>query len=137
MENFELEKLEDWVSFCDKIKPLIVHKIFLLKGQLGAGKTTFTNYFIQSMDTSIEVSSPTYSLINEYQTSNGQLIYHMDLYRLNSIEEILNLGIEEYLDSGSICIIEWPETLENILYNEYHTITIKSTQSNTRMVSFV
>jgi len=88
--------------------------IICLEGQLGAGKTAFVKQAIAYLKSKDEVTSPTYSIINEYHLENGKL-YHMDLYRLNSIEEALDIGIEEYLDSKNLCFIEWPEIINPIL----------------------
>jgi tRNA threonylcarbamoyladenosine biosynthesis protein TsaE len=82
-----------------------------------------------------EVNSPTYSIVNEYNTPKGK-VYHFDLYRLKNIEEVYDIGIEEYLDNSFLCIIEWPEVYEEELYGlKYHTMSIVNTGEN-REVSF-
>lgn len=99
------------------------YNIFLLKGDLGAGKTTFTQEFCAQLKVKDEVSSPTYSIVNEYHYTEGK-IFHFDLYRLKNFKEIFDIGIWEYIDSNQICIIEWPEILEKELYEKHHTIEI-------------
>ena len=91
------------------------HNMVLLKGDLGTGKTTFVKSYIASIggDAS-QVDSPTFSLVNTYIV-NGKTIYHFDLYRLNSVEEIEDIGFMEYIDSGHLCFIEWPEKMADFL----------------------
>lgn len=106
---------------------MLKHPILLLKGNLGAGKTTFTQFLLHQLGSEDEVSSPTYSIVNEYNTPKGK-IYHFDLYRLKNLEEVYDIGIEEYLDNAYLCIIEWPEVYEDELYGlEYHTMSINNT----------
>lgn len=122
-----INKLEDWQGVVDQIIPQLQHNIFLLKGNLGAGKTTFTQFLLKNLGSQDEVNSPTYSIVNEYNTPKGK-IFHFDLYRLKNIEEVYDIGIEEYLDNAFLCIIEWPEVYEDELYGlKYHTMSINNT----------
>ncbi|MEK6547789.1 MAG: tRNA (adenosine(37)-N6)-threonylcarbamoyltransferase complex ATPase subunit type 1 TsaE [Bacteroidota bacterium] len=89
-------------------------RVWLFRGQMGAGKTTLTKEILKQLDVEQNVQSPTFSLVNEYQTSTGDIVYHFDLYRLKNIQEALAIGIEEYLDSGHFCFIEWPEQAEEL-----------------------
>ena len=91
------------------------HKIFAFSGELGAGKTTFINALCRQLNAKDAATSPTYSIIQEYPTQNGQIIYHMDWYRLRDTEEALNAGVEDCLESGNICMIEWPEKALDLL----------------------
>ena len=84
-------------------------------GDLGSGKTTFVKYLCHGLEVLDRVSSPTFSIVNEYRTQAGDAIYHIDLYRLDSIEEVIDIGIEEYLDSGTWICIEWPELIAHLL----------------------
>ncbi len=88
--------------------------VWLFRGQMGAGKTTLTKEILAQLGVRGSVQSPTFSLINEHQTESGQTIYHFDLYRLKNVQEALAIGIEEYLDSGNLCLIEWPEQAEDL-----------------------
>lgn len=125
--EFKINKLEDWQEIVDNIIPEIKCNILLLKGNLGAGKTTFTQVLLKNLGSTDEVNSPTYSIVNEYNTPKGK-IFHFDLYRLKSIEEVYDIGIEEYLDNAFLCIIEWPEVYEDELYGlKYHTMSIVNT----------
>jgi tRNA threonylcarbamoyladenosine biosynthesis protein TsaE len=94
-------------------------KIWLFRGEMGAGKTTLVKEIGQQMKIKSIVQSPTFSLVNPYETESGEIIYHFDLYRLENVHEAIDIGIEEYLDSGHLCFIEWPERAE-ILWNIPH-----------------
>ena len=129
-----INKLEDWEKIASDIIPMLKHPILLLKGNLGAGKTTFTQFLLHQLGSEDEVSSPTYSIVNEYNTPKGK-IYHFDLYRLKNLEEVYDIGIEEYLDNAYLCIIEWPEVYEDELYGlEYHTMSINNTGESREML---
>jgi tRNA threonylcarbamoyladenosine biosynthesis protein TsaE len=88
-------------------------RVWLFRGQMGVGKTTLSKEILKQLGVLENVQSPTFSLVNEYQSSKG-IVYHFDLYRLKNIQEALAIGIEEYLDSGHICLIEWPEQAEEL-----------------------
>lgn len=94
------------------------HKIWCFYGEMGAGKTTLIKALCEQMGVIQNVSSPTFSLVNEYQLAGGQCIYHFDFYRINNEEEAFDIGYETYFESGSICLIEWPEKIEGILLGE-------------------
>ncbi|MFM6937828.1 MAG: tRNA (adenosine(37)-N6)-threonylcarbamoyltransferase complex ATPase subunit type 1 TsaE [Aquirufa sp.] len=89
-------------------------RVWLFRGQMGAGKTTLSKELLKQLGVAENVQSPTFSLVNEYQTKSGKIVYHFDLYRLKNIQEAVAIGIEEYLDSGRICLIEWPEQAEEL-----------------------
>ena len=133
--QFNIEKIEDWQKVVDSILPELKYNILLLKGNLGAGKTTFTQFLLKNLGSEDEVNSPTYSIVNEYSSPTGK-IYHFDLYRLKNIEEVYDIGIEEYLDNAFLCIIEWPEVYEEELYGlNYHSMSINNTGEN-REITF-
>ena len=133
--NFQINTLESWQNVVDQILPELQHNILLLKGNLGAGKTTFTKFLLKNISSTDDVSSPTYAIVNEYNSPKGK-IYHFDLYRMNSIEEVYDIGIEEYLDNAFLCIIEWPEIYETELTGlAHHEISI-TTDGDVRTVTF-
>lgn len=109
-------------------------KIVCLKGNLGAGKTTLSKVLSQKLGVTDTVSSPTFSIVNEYKTNENKLIYHFDCYRLKSIEEALDFGIEEYLDSNCLCIIEWPEIIEELLPDEKVNVSIEFVSDSERKI---
>ncbi len=100
----------DWWSRLDG------YTVFGFHGQMGAGKTTFIHYLCKAKAVEDTIGSPTFSLVNEYQTggADAQTIYHIDLYRLQGEEEAIRAGMEEYLNSGAICLVEWPEKAPGI-----------------------
>ena len=117
--EFRIKKIEDWQKIVDEILPQLQHNIFLLKGNLGAGKTTFTQFLLKKLGSNDEVSSPTYAIVNEYHSPKGK-IFHFDLYRMKNIDEVYDIGMEEYLDNAFLCIIEWPEIYEEELADFPH-----------------
>ena len=100
-------------------------KIILFNGEMGVGKTTLIKQLCKSLGVTDATSSPTFSLVNEYYTSNNQTIYHFDFYRLNKETEALDMGVDDYLYSGNWCFIEWSEKIANLLPEETSTITIE------------
>lgn len=122
--EFKIQHIEEWDDVVERITPHITKPILLLRGNLGAGKTTFSQHLVKALGSDDEVTSPTYSIVNEYQSPKGK-IFHFDLYRLKNIEEAFDFGIEEYLDNAFFCIIEWPEIYEpELLPEEYHEMDI-------------
>jgi len=100
-------------------------KLLAFYGSMGAGKTTIIKAVCKILGAEDIVTSPTFTLVNEYRTTTGEVLYHIDFYRINKIEEALDLGIEEYFNSGSYCLMEWPELIGEILPPE--TVIIKIT----------
>lgn len=133
--EFNINTINDWQEVVDSILPELKHNILLLKGNLGAGKTTFTQFLLKNLGSEDEVNSPTYSIVNEYNSPKGK-IYHFDLYRLKNIDEVYDIGIEEYLDNSFLCIIEWPEVYEEELYGlHYHSMSITN-NGESREITF-
>jgi tRNA threonylcarbamoyladenosine biosynthesis protein TsaE len=112
-------------------------KIWLFTGDMGSGKTTFIKSICHTLGAQGDFSSPTYSLANEYLLSNGNgKIFHLDLYRLRSIEEALDIGIEDYLFDGSYCLIEWPQLIMPLLKNDaFMTVNITTVSENERKIT--
>ena len=109
------------------------HKIILINGEMGAGKTTLIKQILEGLNVVDNISSPTFSIINEYRTKGQDIIYHMDLYRINRIEELEGIGFFEYLDSGNLCFIEWGEIVENIIGEDYNKFNL-SVNNNLRIL---
>ena len=112
---------------------LIQRRVLTLSGSLGAGKTTFIKEVVRLLGSEDETSSPSFALVNEYLYPQG-VIYHMDMYRLKDIEEALNIGIEDYLYSGEICIIEWPELIEPLLPDDVIQLRIEAVSPEERRI---
>jgi tRNA threonylcarbamoyladenosine biosynthesis protein TsaE len=126
--QFTIHQLEEWKDIVNQIIPNLQHNILLLKGNLGAGKTTFSQFLLKELGSSDEISSPTYSIVNEYDTPKGK-VFHFDLYRLKSVEEAYDFGIEEYLDNGYLSIIEWPEIYTDELEGyDFHEMILTNTE---------
>lgn len=133
--QFSINKIEDWQTVVDEILPQLQHPILLLKGNLGAGKTTFTQFLLKNLGSKDEVSSPTYAIVNEYNSPKGK-IFHFDLYRMKNITEVYDIGMDEYLDNSFLCIIEWPEIYEEELADfPHHEIKIDN-DGETRVINF-
>ena len=119
--KFELNQLE---KASLELKKNINHNVVLICGEMGAGKTTLIKELLSLMSVVDNVSSPTFSIINEYSTDKDEIIYHMDLYRIEDISELDNIGFFEYLESGKTCLIEWGEMIEEMIDSEYNKFTI-------------
>ena len=109
-------------------------RVLLFYGAMGAGKTTLIKAIAKNLGVDDVTSSPTFSLINEYITKTGDLIYHFDFYRIESEEEAYGFGAEEYLDSGNWCFIEWPEKVENLLPLDACIIRLDVKSNNKRTI---
>ena len=109
-------------------------KIFLFYGEMGAGKTTLIKELCKQLGVADAVTSPTFSIVNEY-ACNGGKIFHFDFYRLKNPSEALDLGYEEYLDSGNYCFIEWPEKIDDLLPDHYLKINIEVTPEESRCLA--
>ena len=102
---------------------------------MGAGKTTFTSAICRRLGVREDaVSSPTFAIVNEYRTASGEMMYHFDFYRITKTAEALDIGFYDYVDSGCLCIMEWPENVEEILPEETLKVYIRVNQDNSRTV---
>ena len=128
--KFELNQLE---KASLELKKNINHNVVLICGEMGAGKTTLIKELLSLMSVVDNVSSPTFSIINEYSTDKNEIIYHMDLYRIEDISELDNIGFFEYLESGKTCLIEWGEMIEEMIDSEYNKFTI-AREDNLRII---
>ena len=110
----------------------------MLYGEMGAGKTTFTKAFCDFLGVTDSTSSPTFSIVNEYELTNGKVFRHLDLYRLKKLEEALDIGIEDMLLDDSYCFIEWAELIEPILPPNVHRlrISLSAENPNSRVIEF-
>jgi tRNA threonylcarbamoyladenosine biosynthesis protein TsaE len=104
-------------------------KVFAFHGEMGTGKTTIIKEICKLLDVHDNLSSPSYGIVNEYQTANNKAVYHIDLYRLNEIEEALAIGIEDYITGYSYCFIEWPELIESLLPENTVSVYVTATDN--------
>ena len=107
-------------------------KVFAFYGKTGAGKTTFIKALCETLGVKDVITSPTFSLINEYTDGKGNSIYHFDFYRIKKLEEVYDMGYEDYFYSGNLCLLEWPELIEEILPENVIKVTIEEQADGTR-----
>jgi tRNA threonylcarbamoyladenosine biosynthesis protein TsaE len=109
-------------------------KIFAFYGSMGAGKTTFVKALCETMGVTDTVNSPTFAIVNEYNTPSGVPIYHFDFYRIKQLAEVYDMGYEDYFYGQGICFIEWPELIEELLPEDTVCITIEELPDGSRMI---
>lgn len=111
--------------------------VYAFYGEMGAGKTTFINALSRALGVEDDTTnSPSFSIINEYRSdTTAELIYHFDLYRLESLEEAFDIGVEDYFDSGALCLLEWPERIEDILPDDTVKVTLKVLDDDSREIT--
>ncbi len=132
-QTFDISTFQNLSQVAEEISTKLNNKIVFLKGNLGAGKTTFVQELVAQLGSKDSVSSPSYSIVNEYIKDN-ETIYHFDLYRLKNIEEVYEIGIEDYLNSQSLCLIEWPEIFEEEITEDYSEIQILNDQNQRTLI---
>ena len=125
-------RLDEIENAADKVLALINgHKVFAFSGEMGAGKTTLIHAICRKLGVEGVLSSPTFSIINEYASKNGS-IFHIDLYRCKSIDEVIGAGVEDCLYSGNVCMVEWPSKAESIFDGSAVKISITEVDDKTR-----
>lgn len=111
--------------------------VFALYGKMGAGKTTFIKAVCEELGVSDVITSPTFAIVNEYRSDiAGELIYHFDFYRIKKLEEVYDMGYEDYLYSGALCFIEWPELIEDVLPGDAVKVYIDELEDGSRKIHF-
>ncbi len=110
------------------------HKIMVFDAEMGVGKTTLIKQLVKQLGVHSPTSSPTFSLINEYQTTDNQVVYHFDFYRLKTQTEALDFGVEDYFYSDSWCFIEWPEKIPDLIPKVHTVIKIKALENGSRIL---
>ena len=128
--KFQINQLKE---VAEDVKKYINTNIVLISGEMGVGKTTLIKEVFLSMNVIDNVSSPTFSIINEYRTNQNKVVYHMDLYRLKNISETEDIGLFEYLESGNLCVIEWGDMIEKLIDSKYDKFII-SKQNESRII---
>ena len=129
---------------CEFIEHTGEHRVFAFYGKMGAGKTTFVKAICEELGVDDVITSPTFAIINEYTTAHQpsdislqtSTIYHFDFYRIKKLEEVYDMGYEDYFYSGALCFIEWPELIEEILPDDAIRVSITEQEDGSRVVSF-
>lgn len=127
--KYHIEEIKAAADYLDKN---IQTSVVCFNGPMGAGKTTLISALCSKWNVKDPVSSPTFSIVNQYEIHNKVSLFHFDFYRLNSFEEALDIGVDEYLDSGSICLIEWGERIKSLLPKNINIIEVVLEQNNFR-----
>lgn len=111
--------------------------VFAFYGKMGAGKTTFVKAVCECLGVEDVITSPTFAIVNEYTSATtGDAIYHFDFYRIKKLEEVYDMGYEDYFYGGSLCFLEWPELIEDLLPEDATKVTIEETENGARVVKF-
>lgn len=133
--QFEVEKPEELLDTAQLIlSQFPACHFFILKGEMGAGKTALTKAFVQVLESEDEAKSPTFSIINEYIRKDGGSIFHFDFYRIKEETEAMDIGIEEYFYSDNYCFVEWPEKIPNLLPENYVEVVIQLSKHKIRHI---
>lgn len=136
MFKAEINSLSEINSVADKfLEAHPADRLFAFYGRMGAGKTTFIKALCEKLQVIDYVTSPTFALINVYETEQNKEIYHFDFYRIKRIEELYDLGYEEYFFSDAYCFLEWPELIESLLPPHTVKITITETERGSRIIA--
>lgn len=118
----------------DFIKGMGDGKVFAFYGKMGAGKTTFIKALCEVLGVKDVITSPTFAIINEYTDGNNNPIYHFDFYRIKKLEEVYDMGYEDYFYSGNLCLLEWPELVEDVLPENVIKVTIEEQPDGSRLL---
>ena len=111
-------------------------RVFAFYGKVGAGKTTFVKALCEELGCDDVITSPTFAIVNEYTDGEQQPVYHFDFYRIKKLEEVYDMGYEEYFYSGALCLIEWPELIEDVLPDDTVRVTIEEQADGSRLLTF-
>ena len=138
MKTIQLNSIENIDQAAhDFIAQMGDETVYAFYGEMGAGKTTFINALCKALGVEDDTTnSPSFSIINEYHSdTTAELIYHFDLYRLESLEEAFDIGVEDYFDSGALCFLEWPERIDDILPGDTVKVNITVNDDDTRTIT--
>ena len=133
-KRYDISTLGQLNSVASKLLRLLDSRIFAMYGDLGVGKTTLVKHMSNHLNVIDEISSPTFSIVNEYLTLDSEKIFHFDCYRLESIQEAVSIGIESYLNSGFYCFVEWPSLLQPMFPKNHHVIEIKLSDDKRELI---
>jgi tRNA threonylcarbamoyladenosine biosynthesis protein TsaE len=132
MKIDSLDKINDTAK--EFVSIMGEHKVFVFYGSMGAGKTTFITALCKELGVTDVISSPTFAIVNEYETISGNSIYHFDFYRINKVEEAFDFGYEDYFYSGNLCFIEWPEKVADLIPDNAVKVFITEKEDGSREI---
>ncbi|MBS9767406.1 MAG: tRNA (adenosine(37)-N6)-threonylcarbamoyltransferase complex ATPase subunit type 1 TsaE [Flavobacteriaceae bacterium] len=136
MKQYKVNSLADLPKVAEQfMTDFSEHRLFALIGEMGAGKTTFVKAICDYLGVEDAVSSPTFSIVNEYTTAENDTLFHFDFYRLNDEQEALDFGVEEYFDSGEFCFMEWTEKIPSLLPEESVEVKIEEIDGGVRLIT--
>ena len=136
--NITINGLEDYPQAAREfVKLLDQGRIYAFYGKMGSGKTTFIKCVCEELGVQDTINSPTFAIVNEYEDAIGNTIYHFDFYRIKSIEEVYNMGYEEYLYGNAICFMEWPGLIEELLPEETVKVFVEEVENGGRHIKIV
>lgn len=131
--------ITDLSTIGDTAREFVAHlgesRVVAFYGKMGAGKTTFIKAICQQIGVEDVITSPTFAIVNEYTATDGP-VFHFDFYRIHKLEEVLDIGYEDYIESGALCLMEWPELIEDLLPADTLRVTITETEDGSRTVEF-
>ena len=136
MKEIKIQSLEQIHEAARQfIEAMGENTVFAFYGKMGAGKTTFIKAVCEELGVTDTVTSPTFAIVNEYRSdTTGELIYHFDFYRIKKLEEVYDMGYEDYFYCGAVCFIEWPELIEELLPDDAVKVTIEERESGERLI---
>lgn len=137
MKQIQISSIDDLQKAAKEfISNIGSNKVFAFYGKMGAGKTTLIKAICEELEVTDTVASPTFAIVNEYRTKdNNEPIYHFDFYRIKQLSEVYDMGYEDYLYSGNLCFIEWPELIEELLPEGTMKVNIETTEEGERIIS--
>ncbi len=133
-------KIESLDNIHTAAKEFLAHigngKVFAFYGKMGAGKTTFIKAVCEALGVTDVITSPTFAIVNEYTTADNSPVYHFDFYRIKKIDEVYDMGYEDYFYSGKLCFLEWPELIEALLPEDAVKVSIAMQEDGSRIIEF-
>ena len=136
-QEITIQRIEDIDRAAEEfLRKIGDRKLVAFFAPMGAGKTTFTTAICRALGVTDPVGSPTFAIVNEYMRADGEPMYHFDFYRINKLSEAMDIGLEDYLYSGCLCIMEWPENIEELLPEDTLRVSIRVNPDGSRVLSW-
>ncbi|WP_258098968.1 tRNA (adenosine(37)-N6)-threonylcarbamoyltransferase complex ATPase subunit type 1 TsaE [Marinoscillum pacificum] len=136
MKQFLVNDESELEQVASELVPMLSdYEIVCFQGEMGAGKTTFIKVICDALGVQDSMSSPTFSIVNEYRNEEDEPIYHFDFYRVEKLQEAYDIGVEEYFYSGDLCLIEWPDMIKELIPEKHLEISIKLVGDNSREIT--